>query len=233
MRRPNDIDISVENPQFTSIKISNELRQKGFQNKIVPSRSPNSFSVKILKNNAWETVADVHPIQQHYKDYKVVYGSTLPPEKIGKFNIQSIRDQQLRKGASVLKHGGAEPNRALKDEVDFINISRLMLDQKTLQAQAELERVKRARRDLEAIKKHTRTHKGWNSRDYNLEKDPIPVSRERQFIRFAVKNSSVDVRNITLRNNKVVSTSQKKKKKALLNNNMFDPQNDAYKFWRG
>lgn len=76
-RVPNDIDISVENPQFTAIKISNELRQKGFRNKIVPSRSPNSFSVKILRNNIWETIADVHPIQTHNKQYPITRLSHL------------------------------------------------------------------------------------------------------------------------------------------------------------
>lgn len=229
-RQPKDVDLSVEVPQATAIKISNELRQKGYQSKIVQSRSPNSYSVKILKNNAWETIVDVHPLQKHYKTYPTTYASTDKPERIGRFNIQSVKDQFFRKGNLVLKKGGAEPHRVLKDEVDFINISRLMLDQKQLQAESEIKRVQNARKDLNRIKQHTKQHRGWNSKDYPLNKDPIPQRLEQKFVNYAVQNPEKDVRTITLKNNKVVSIPIKKKK---LHNNIFDPNNSAYKFWMG
>lgn len=228
-RRPQDIDLAVQNPRETACEILSIIRKKGIKSEIYESKSPNAYSVKILKDGEMKTGIDLHPIKHHYKNYKVVYGSTLPAERIGKFQVQSIRDQQLRKGASVLKKEGADEHRILKDEADFINVSRLMLDQKQLMAESELARIKKSRKDLEAIKKHTRKHKEYNSREYPISKDTIPEKQKQKFIKFSLQHPSTDVRNLILQNNKVKTITQKKKNKRV---EMLDPQNDIWNYWK-
>lgn len=227
-RRPHDVDLAVQNPRETSDKILDIIQRKGIRSEIYPNKGTDSYSVKVLKDGEMKTAVDVHPIQRHYKKYKVVYRSTMPPEKIGRFQVQSASDQQLRKGASVLKYEGADEHRRLKDETDFVVISRLMLDTKQLQAEAEMKKVQVARKSLEQIKRHVRKHRGYNAKDYPLNRDPIPASRKKQFINFAVSHPSTDVRNIISSNGKIKTLPQKKKKK---HNNIFDTQNQAYKFW--
>jgi len=213
-RMPNDIDMAVTSPIDTATRINNAIIRKGIRSKIIPSKSPNAYVVQVYKGG-WKDVADIHPINAHYSDYDV-YGSSMPPERVGRFNVQTVKDQMYRKANSVLAKGGAKPKRLLKDETDFVTISRLRLDEKQLQAEAEIKRVRKARKSLEKIKQHIKGHKGWSRKKYPLDRDPIPEYMEQQFINFAVKNPEVDVRKINIRNKKIVS-NQKRSKKIIKN----------------
>ena len=231
-RQPEDIDLASSTPEITAGRIQSVLRSKGIRSKISRFKTPNTFiRVEAKRKGKWVEVAGIHEIKGHYDKYDV-YGSALEPERIGRFRVQGVRDQMYRKANSVMAPGGARPNRMLKDETDFVTISRLRLDEKQLQAEAELKRVRKARRSLEKIKQHVKSHKGWSARKYPLNRDPIPEPLEQQFINFAVKNPEVDVRNIDIKNKKV-STRQKIYKKRI--KNFFDIDtaviNKAYDYW--
>lgn len=229
-RRVNDLDVVVHDPHSTASKIQSIIQRKGISSNVTPCNSPNSYNVIVKKNGKTVKAVDIHPLNEHGKRFPAIYGkSSLPPEKIGKFSVQSVKDQMLRKANYVFTHADGDTKRTVKDESDFVAITRLRLDEKQLQAEAELKRVQKARKDLEKVKHHVRKHRGWNNRDYPLNKDPIPERQEQKFITFAVKHPDKDVRNITLKNNKVVSIPQKKKKKLV---EMLDPNNKVWNYWR-
>lgn len=222
VRKPQDIDMASERPEETASRIQSALRRRGIRSKIVALRTPNRFiKVEIKKKGKWVETAGIHEIKGHYDKYDV-YGSAMQPERVGKFNVQSVKDQMYRKANSVLAEGGAPEYRRVKDESDFVAITRLRLDEKQLQAEAELKRVKKARKQLEKIKEHVRHEKGWSKKKYPLNKDPIPEKQEQKFISYAIKHPEKDVRNITLRNNSVTSSQKKVKNNT---KNMFDFSN--------
>lgn len=197
-RTPNDIDIIVRNPKATARKIAKVFKRKGIEHKVEVKEQFGSVTVQVKKSGEWVEVADIHPIKDHYGNFDV-YGSSKLPKEVQGMNIQPAGDQLLRKANSVLgyneKEGrmGAASHRQNKDVSDFITTSRMLLDSKELKAEAEMARVRKAKKNLKKWKAHLKTVEDYDPRGSLVGKDPIPESREKQFIAFAVKNPGVDI----------------------------------------
>lgn len=200
-RKPNDVDLIVRNPNKTASNISQTFRRKGLNTRVEKNPQFGSAVVQVEKNSKWLDVADLHPIQDHYGNFEVFGSSKMPRTLLG-VNIQPAADQLLRKGNSIMgynteeKRMGPAAKRRLKDNSDFITTTRILLDSKELRAKAELERVKKARKKLAVWKKHVRTMPGYNKAKTHIGRDPIPASKEKEFINYAVNNLDVHVDDI-------------------------------------
>ena len=200
-RTPADIDIVVKNPRQKANRIAQLMRNHNIKVKVESNPEFNSHVVQVSKHGrVWEDAVDIHPIDTHKQEFDV-YGKSQAPTTINGMKVQRASDQLLRKANSVMgynkKEGrmGAPKHRELKDVVDFITTSRLLLDSKELQAEADIAQVKVARKELNKWKKHSKTLEGDKSA---IGKDPIPEHREDQFISFAKKNPKVNPDNIKL-----------------------------------
>ena len=219
-RTPADVDIVVKNPQQKANRIAKIVRKHGMEVRVESNPDFNSHVVQISKKGrVWEDAVDIHPIDTHKQEFDV-FGKSQPPNRINGMNIQRASDQLLRKANSVMvynkkeKRMGAPKHRELKDTVDFITTSRLLLDSKQLQAEAELAQIKEARQSLNKWKTHAKSIKGDKPA---IGKDPIPEYREQQFIRYAKNNPNVDVEDIRL--NKSGAHKPKKISENIFNSN--------------
>lgn len=200
-RRPADVDIVVKNPRYRANNIARIMREQGIITKIESNPEFDSHVVQVSKKGkVWKDAVDIHPIDTHSQEFDV-FGKSQAPTKINGMYVQRASDQLLRKANSVMSYNkkegrmGAPEHRELKDVVDFITTSRLLLDSKQLQAEADLKQVKVARTELNKWKIHAKTIKGDKSA---IGKDPIPEYREQQFLRFAINNPHINVENIRL-----------------------------------
>lgn len=199
-RKPNDIDVVVDNPKQTASIISKRMTARGHKTKIESNPQFNSHVVQVKKGKEWVDVADIHPIKEHKKKFDV-FGESVAPKKVGGIKVQAARDQLFRKANSVMAYDpktqtfGAAEHRKQKDVNDFITTSRLLLDSKQLQADAELAKVAKGRKALKSWRKHAKKIGAGHVR-----KDPIPERQEQRFINHAVKNPNLDVEEITFRN---------------------------------
>lgn len=200
-RKPNDIDVVVDNPRMFASTIAQRLSMKGHKVDIESNPEYGSHVVRIKQKHEWKDVVDIHPINEHKKVFDV-YGKSIPPTNIGGINIQVAADQLLRKANSVMAYDpkthtfGASPKRKLKDVTDFVNTSRLLIDSKQLQAEAELAKVHKARKALKSWERHAIKLGAGKT------KDPIPETQEQRFIKHAVNNPKLDVEKLTFRNKK-------------------------------
>lgn len=223
-RKPNDIDIVTNNPIQMAGKIKSAISKKGFKSRIIPSKSHGAYIVQYERGNKWRDVADVHPKRGFHGKYDV-YGKSIYPEKIDGFNVQPSKDQLLRKSNSILTKEGASLHRVVKDEADFITSSRLIIDTNQLRTEAHIVRghnvksnkskirnIKKLREDLEIFKKHIKTHKEYTKHKYPINKDPIPEKKEQQFLRFAKKNSSININNMFFSEGRIKVKKSKRRK---------------------
>jgi len=198
-RSPNDIDMVVGNPGNVSNKIERSLRSAGHNVNVEHNKEYGSYVVQTKKGKEWIDVADIHPIKEHKQEFDV-YGKSIPPKRVGGINVQVAADQLLRKANSVMAYDsetqtfGAQPHRKQKDVADFVSTSRLLLDSKQLQAEAELAKVRKGRRALKSWQKHAKKVGA------KAVKDPIPETQEQRFIRHAVDNPDLNVETLTFRN---------------------------------
>lgn len=198
-RSPNDIDMAVGNPAHISKRIEKALLSKGHKTNVEHNEQWGSFVVQTKKGNEWVDVADIHPIKDHKKVFDV-FSESRPPKRVGGINIQVTADQLLRKGNSVMGWNpktqvfGAEPHRKKKDVADFVSTSRLLLDSKQLQAEAEMAKVEKGRKALKSWERHAKKVGAGKV------KDPIPETQEQRFIRHAVHNPSIDTETLTFKN---------------------------------
>lgn len=200
-RKPNDIDMVVEQPRVTAAMISQRMAAKGHRTQIESNPEFNSHVVQVQKGNEWIDVADIHPISKHNQTFDV-YGKSIPPTLINGIHVQTAEDQLLRKANSVMAYNaktktyGAKPARKAKDVGDFVSTSRLLLDSKALQAEAEMAKVQKGRKALRSWERHAEKVGAKKS------VDPIPERQEQKFIKHALKNPDLDVDTLTFRNKK-------------------------------
>lgn len=222
-RQPNDIDMVVSNPRYTASLISQRMSAKGHKTNIESNPDFNSHVVQVKKKGMWVDVADIHPISEHSKKFDV-FGKSVPPSNVGGVKVQRARDQLFRKANSVMAYDpktqefGAAPHRKQKDVADFVTTSRLLIDSKQLQAEAELAKVMKARKALKSWERHAK-----KSGAKNVKKDPIPERQEQRFIKHALENPDLDVEKLTFRNKKTFN----KDKDYLLGKRM-----SRNKFWK-
>ena len=230
-RKPNDIDVVVDNPKETASIISKRMKSRGHKTKIESNPQFNSHVVQVKKKGEWVDVADIHPIKEHKKKFDV-FGESVAPSDVGGIKVQAARDQLFRKANSVMAYDpktkvfGAAEHRKQKDVNDFITTSRLLLDSKQLQAEAELAKVAKGRTALKSWRKHAKKIGAGHVR-----KDPIPERQEQRFIKHAVNNPNLDVEEITFANKTSFNPVEEPGKQ--LNNLMrisIKPQKNK-KFW--
>lgn len=198
-RSPNDIDMVVTDPRLTANRISGAMRGKGHDVRVESDPTFNSHVVQKRKGAEWIDAADIHPVSEHSQKFEV-FGKSIPPKKVNGVNVQVAYDQLLRKGNSVMAYDpktgfGPKPAREKKDVADFVTTSRLLIDSKELQAEAELAKVKKARQALKSWEKHANKIGATG-----VKKDPIPEIQEQKFIKHATKNPGVDTETLTFRN---------------------------------
>ena len=176
------------------------MTARGHKTNIESNPQFNSHVVQVKKGGVWVDVADIHPIKEHKKKFEV-FGKSVAPKDVGGIKVQAARDQLFRKANSVMAYDpktqtfGAAEHRRKKDVSDFITTSRLLLDSKQLQAEAELAKVSRGRKALKSWRKHAKKIDAGHVR-----KDPIPERQEQRFINYAVRNPNLDVEEITFKN---------------------------------
>lgn len=207
-RKPNDIDMVVDNPRVTAARISQKLSAKGHRTQIESNPEFNSHVVQMQKGKEWVDVADIHPISEHDQKFDV-YGKSIPPTLVNGIHVQTAEDQLLRKANSVMAYNaktktyGAKPARKAKDVGDFVSTSRLLLDSKQLQAEAEMAKVQKGRKALRSWERHAKKVGAKKS------VDPIPERQEQKFIKHALNNPNLDVDTLTFRNKKTFNKRQK------------------------
>lgn len=192
-RMPSDLDITVQNPQQAANDISSIISKRGNRTKITSNPEWGSYVVKVKKGKEYVDAIDIHPIEGHAPEKFDVFGRPEKPQNIGGLYTQTATDQLKRKANSVMAKGGVAPKRAVKDTLDFIQTSRVLLDSKQVQAEAELKRVQAGRK---ALKVWERKAKALKAEGYR--KDPIPESREQEYIKYAVANPQANVDHIKL-----------------------------------
>jgi hypothetical protein len=147
-RQPQDLDIAVNDPLSTACMIYSAMQKRNIQSKVEPCHSRNAYNVQVMKNGEMVKAVDIHPINTHKMNFPALYGSgskDSKPERIGRFNVQSLQDQMRRKANYVFTH--KDTTRLLKDESDLVVIANLRLEEKKLMALAELKKVQIARKD--------------------------------------------------------------------------------------
>lgn len=216
-RMPNDVDIAVRHPKEAAIRLNTILANKSkLKTKITHNEQWKSYAIKVKsKNGEWIDAIDIHLLASFSEDYDV-YGSTVPPYSQKGLKIQTLADQLLRKANSVLaidkKTGrvGAPPNRELKDVVDFINVSKMLIESKELRAKTSLARVKKAREEIRIWEDYARKLEGYGTQK-KVFKDQISTKKEKKFISYALEYPEHDVQDLVFSDTKVIVKTHKKK----------------------
>jgi len=203
-RSPGDLDAVVDNPQHVANMIVQRLRQHGYKAKADPHPWKGGWQVKYRDASGQDVIiADLHAKGGHNVQF-TEYGFSKKPSKVHGMLIQEAEDQLLRKANSILSKEGVGAHRIAKDMEDFVVIANTMLDSKELRAEAKLEKVKQAKRELKKIIEHAKKIKGTNAKRMNA--DPIPDTMEKKVIAYAKKNPDVDVRDIVIMPNRITHT---------------------------
>ena len=220
-RRPNDLDIAVGNPKYVANSLASLMRIKGVKVKIVSNPEWGSYVIQVLKNGNYEDAVDIHPLHQHRSKYDF-YGSSQPPLSKKKLNIQRSSDQLLRKFNAITqinpKTGkmGAPPHRELKDTMDAIQITELLLASMELKSKAQLAKAKKVRAELKVWKAHLAKLKGGKKKKVTGKRKPLSATRQKKFVKKAVDTPSKGINDLIFENGKVterkVSIAKTKKK---------------------
>ena len=206
-RRPNDLDIVVGNPSKVAYGFSNIMRRKGIKTKIVGNPEYRSYVVQANIKGEWVDCCDVHPISDFRGKYDF-YGSSKMPVKKNKISIQRLSDQLLRKANSITqrqKDGsmGAAPHREEKDLSDFIATAETLLASMQLKSKAQLAKAKQVKEELKVWKAHLRKLKGGKKKATGKRK-PLSATRQKKFVRKAVKKPGNDIDDLIFENGKVI-----------------------------
>jgi len=207
-RRPNDLDIVVTNPRKVAYDFSNIMRRKGIKTKVVGNPEWGSYVVQVNIKGEWEDCCDVHPISDFRGKYDFYGSSKLPLKKKG-ISLQRASDQLLRKANAITqrkKDGsmGAPPHRELKDTIDFITTTELLLASMELKSKAQLAKAKRVKEELKVWKAHLRKLKGDKKKKAITKKKPLSATRQKKFISKAIKKPGKDVDDLIFENGKVI-----------------------------
>ena len=208
-RRPNDLDIVVTNPRKVAYDFSNIMRRKGIKTKVVGNPEWGSYVVQACQKGEWVDCCDIHPISKHGGKFDF-YGSSQKPLTKNKINIQRSSDQLLRKFNAVTqidpKTGkmGGSPHRDIKDTQDAIQIAELLLASMELKSKAQLAKAKKVKTELKVWKAHLRTLNGGKSATKTKKQKPISETRQKKFVKKAVKKPAKNVDDLIFENGKVV-----------------------------
>ena len=204
-RRPSDLDIVIDNPSHAARSLSSLMRDSGIKVKVIPNPTWGSYVVQVQnKKGEFVDALDIHPIEGHYEKFDL-YGSSKKPFTKKGITIQRASDQLLRKANAITqrrKDGslGASPHRELKDTVDFITTSKLLLSSMEVKSKAELARVKKVKKELRVWETHLSKIRGDKKKKKIVKVKPISETRKSKFIAASERMSDVDIDNIVFEN---------------------------------
>lgn len=207
-RQPADLDLVVVNPKKAATAIAAIMRDKGVKVKIDSDPKYNAYKIQIQKNGKWIDSIDIHDAKGHYGKYEV-YGSSSAPTTRDNLRIQRAHDQLLRKARSVMgtdpKTGKMEAPKArrLKDTIDFITVSKLLIASKKLKGKAEYKRAMAAEKELKVWEKYLKSLEEDKGKKKITKKKQISKTRRKQFTAFALKNPTVPIENIVFERTEV------------------------------
>jgi len=221
-RKPVDLDLVVDDLKEAATEIL-ELFKKTSKKESRIKQTKYGYCIQTKTNGAWITAVDIHKLGTYHRKY--VHGSTLEPYKKDKLIIQRITDQVLRKADSVMEQRIIKPKRHLKDVVDFINISKLLIESKEIRQLAKIakgKKVKEANQILVEAKEARDALKIWEQyaraiKDYGkkhrIKKAVIPPQKKEQFIAFAKSNPKIAVENLMFTNGSIEKVEKMPKQK--------------------
>jgi hypothetical protein len=241
-RRPQDLDIVIDNPSHAAHALSQLIKRKGIKTKIIANLTWNSYVLQIYKDKQWYDAIDIHPIKDHHGKYDF-YGSSKPPTNKKGINLQQASDQLLRKANAITqrkKDGsmGASPHRELKDTTDFISTTELLLASMEVKSKAQQAKAKQVRAALKTWKSYALKVKGYKTAD---KRKPLSKSHKKKFIAGAIKHSDTDVNDLIFEKDKIIIREKiikhknkhgKKdpyKRMRKSNDNLIDIINNAYR----
>ena len=207
-RRPQDLDLVIDNPSHAAHSLSQLMRQRGVKTKIVANPEWGSYVVQVKNGKGeWKDAIDIHPIKGHYGKYDF-YGSSQQPLNKRGITLQRASDQLLRKFNAVTerrKDGsmGSTPHREIKDTTDAIQITELLLASMQLKSKAQLAKAKQVKEELKVWKAHLRKLKGGKKKATSKRK-PLSVTRQGKFVAKAVKKPGMDIDDLIFENGKVI-----------------------------
>ena len=208
-RKPNDLDIAVGNPRYVANSLASLMRRKGVKVKIVANPEWGSYVIQAFQNGKYEDSVDIHPLKDHGGKFDF-YGSSQKPLSKNKINIQRSSDQLLRKFNAVTaidpKTGkmGASAHREIKDTQDAIQIAELLLASMELKSKAQLSKAKKVKAGLKVWKVHLSTLNVGKSATKTKKQKPISETRQKKFVKKAVKKPSKNLDDLIFENGKVV-----------------------------
>lgn len=203
-RPPQDLDIVIDNPGHAARVLADILRRKRIKTKVTANPQWKSYVVQVMKNGAWVDAIDIHPIQEHSGKFDF-HGESQKPIATRGINIQRASDQLLRKANAVtaITEGrmGAPEKRNLKDTIDFITTSELLLASLELKTKAQQARASQVRSAIKVWRSHLRmleTAPGEKKpgRKKPGRKKPVSKTRADTFISKAKSRPAVDLDNL-------------------------------------
>jgi hypothetical protein len=196
-RPPQDLDIVIDNPGHAARVLADILRHKRIKTKVVANPQWKSYVVQVMKNGAWVDAIDIHPIQEHSGKFDF-HGESQKPIATRGINIQRASDQLLRKANAVtaITEGrmGAPEKRNLKDTIDFITTSELLLASLELKTKAQQARASQVRSAIKAWRSHLQTLEAAPKKIGR--KKPVSKTRADTFISKAKSRPAVDLDNL-------------------------------------
>ena len=238
-RRPSDLDIVIDNPSHAARSLSSLMRDSGIKVKVIPNPTWGSYVVQVQnKKGEFVDALDIHPIEGHYEKFDL-YGSSKKPFTKKGITIQRASDQLLRKANAITqrrKDGslGAPPHRELKDTIDFITTSKLLLSSMEVKSKAELARVKKVREELKIWETYLGKIRGDKKKKGIVKIKPISKTRKSRFIDASERMSDVDIDNIVFENGGKITlrerpTIKKVSKRGLTTHQRMNHYRDDYR----
>ena len=221
-RKPVDLDLAVDDLKEATTEIL-EIFKKTSRKESRIKQTRYGYNIQVKTNETWITAVDIHKLGTYHRKY--IHGSTLEPYEKDKLIIQRITDQVLRKADSVMEQRIIKPKRHLKDVVDFINISKLLIKSKKIRQLAKIAKgkgIKKAEQILIEAKEAREALKIWeqyarNLKDYGkkhrIKRATIPENKEEQFITFAKANPKIPVENLMFTNGSIEKVERMPKQK--------------------
>ena len=221
-RKPVDLDLVVNDLREAATEIL-EIFKKKSQKESRIKQTQRGYTIQVKTNGDWITAVDIHKLGTYHRKY--IHGSTLEPYEKDKLNIQRITDQVLRKADSVMEQRIVKPKRHLKDVVDFINISKLLIESRKIRQLAKIakgKKIKEANRILIEAKEAREALKVWEQyartledygKKYRIKRKTIPENKEEQFIAFAKANPKIPVENLMFTNGSIEKVEKMPKQK--------------------
>ena len=198
-RPPRDLDIVIDNPGLAAKALAGILRRKRIKTKIVSNPQWKSHVVQVMRNGVWVDAIDIHPIQEHAGKFEF-HGASQKPIATKGINIQRASDQLLRKANAVTAttegRMGASEKRNLKDTIDFITTSELLLASLELKTKAQQARASQVRSAIKVWRSHLRTLEAAPGKKKIARKKPVSKTREDTYISKAKSRPAVGLDNL-------------------------------------